>query len=123
MAWVKIDQHFYDHPKWAQAPGDSIALWLASMAWCNRNESIEGFIPENKLQGLVNVRSVRRTVTDLVQREAYHPAEREGLAGYLIHDYPEYQQTAKVRAIAAQRSEAGRAGAKARWARRNGEQP
>ena len=58
MAWVKIDQHFYDHPKWAEAPGDSIALWLAAMAWCNRNNSLDGFIPTAKLHGLVNIRNL-----------------------------------------------------------------
>ena len=115
MAWVKIDQHFYDHPKWAHAPTDSIALWLAALAWCNRNDSTEGFIPAAKLHGLVNVRSVRRTSADLAERAAFHPAEREGLSGFLIHDYVEYQQPDKVRLIAAKRAEAGKRGAKARW--------
>lgn len=115
MAWVRIDQHFYDHPKWANAPGDSIALWIAAMAWCNRNDSLEGFIPAPKLHGLVAVRSVKRTVADLVQRRAFHVAEADGAAGYVIHDYAEFQQPEKVRAISNKRAEAGRRGAAVRW--------
>lgn len=115
MPWVKIDEHFYDHPKWATAPGDSIALWLASMAWCNRNDSTSGFIPAVKLSGLVHIRNVRRTAADLVTRGAYHPHTVDGVHGYLIHDYQQFQQPEKVRAIAAKRSAAGQAGARARW--------
>lgn len=115
MPWVKIDEEFYDHPKWASAPGDSIALWLAAMAWCNRNDSTEGFIPAVKLRGLVNIRNVGKTTIDLTARDAFHPEEREGVHGYLIHDYVEYQQPEKVRQIAAKRAAAGMKGATARW--------
>jgi hypothetical protein len=111
MAWVKIDEKFYDHPKWASAPGDSIALWLASMAWCNRNESREGFIPASKLHGLVNVKNVKKTADDLVNRGAFDVAAE----GFVIHDYAEYQQPDKVQQISAARSENGKKGAAARW--------
>jgi hypothetical protein len=111
MAWVRIDEHFYDHPKWADAPGDSIALWLAAMAWCNRNESIEGYIPARKTRGLVNVRNLKATLVDLVKREAIHV---EG-DGYVIHDYAEFQQPEKVREIARKRARAGAKGAAVRW--------
>jgi hypothetical protein len=110
--WVKIDDQFYDHPRWCDAPGDSIALWVATLAWCNRNDSTEGLIPRTKIGGLIKVRSLRNTVTDLVDRGALDETD----AGYLIHDYAEYQQPEKVRAIAAKRAETGRKGAEARWA-------
>lgn len=111
MAWVRIDEHFYDHPKWADAPGDSIALWLAAMAWCNRNDSVEGYIPKAKTQGLVNVRNLSKTLADLVERGALHVAG----VGYVIHDYAEFQQPEKVKAIAAERSRNGKKGAAVRW--------
>lgn len=111
MAWVKIDDQFYDHPKWADAPGDSIALWLAAMAWCNRNESFDGYIPAVKCGGLVAVRSVKRTCDDLVNRRGFVPHQ----AGFIIHGYAEWQQNEKVKAIREKRSAAGRAGAAARW--------
>jgi hypothetical protein len=112
MPWVKIDEQFYDSEKWADAPGDSIALWLASMAWCNRNNSVAGFIPTVKTQGLVAVRNHRRTLADLCDREAFHQVD----GGFIIHDYTEYQQPEKVKAIAEARSAAGKKGARARWA-------
>lgn len=111
MAWVKIDEHFYDHPKWCDAPGDSIALWLALTAWCNRNDSTTGFIPEAKTRGLLNIKNVPRTLVDLCDRVALHKVP----GGYLIHDYEEYQQPEKVKDIAAKRSAAGRKGAAHRW--------
>lgn len=114
MVWVKIDDHFDEHPKWADAPGDSIALWLAAVAWCNRNDSVEGFIPAFKLHGRVKVRNLKRTTNDLVERGAFHPVRD----GYLIHDYVEYQQPEKVKAIHEKRSAAGRKGAAARWGER-----
>lgn len=112
MPWVKVDEHFYDHPKWADAPGDSIALWLAAMAWCNRNDSTSGFIPDAKTRGLVNVRQLGRTLQDLTQREAFHKVA----GGYVVHDYEEYQQPERVREIAGKRAAAGRKGAAHRWA-------
>lgn len=111
MAWVRIDEEFYDHPRWAEAPGDSIALWLAAMAWCNRNDSIHGFIPAAKTSGLVNVRNVKRTCADLVERGAFEPTA----GGYIIHDYEDYQQPEKVKEIREKKVAAGKAGAKARW--------
>lgn len=111
MVWVKIDDHFDEHPKWSDAPGDSVALWLAAMAWCNRNDSIEGFIPTLKLHGRVHVRNLKRTIADLVARDVFHPVE----GGFLIHDYPEYQQPEKVKEIRGKRAAAGRKGAAVRW--------
>jgi len=114
MAWVRIDEEFYDHPRWAEAPGDSIALWLAAMAWCNRNDSIHGFIPVAKTSGLVSVRNVKRTCADLVDRGAFEPTA----GGYIIHDYEEYQQPEKVKEIREKKVAAGKKGAIARWVKK-----
>lgn len=116
MAWVKIDDRFDEHPKWDNAPGDSIALWVAAMAWCNRNDSHTGYIPHTKTLGLVNVRSHKATIADLLARGVIHAHE----GGYLIHDYEEYQQNEKVKAIRAKRAAAGKLGARARWGDGNG---
>ena len=53
MAWVKIDDHFDEHPKIAQAGPLAVAVWLAGLAYCNRNLT-DGFIPWSKAQGLVS---------------------------------------------------------------------
>lgn len=111
MSWIRIDDHFYDHPKWATADGDSIAMWLAAMAWCNRNESFDGYIPAHKIAGLIKVRNAKATCTDLVKREAL---SRHG-DGFLIRNYAEWQQNEKVKAIREKRAENGKKGAAARW--------
>jgi hypothetical protein len=114
MAWVRIDEHFYDHPKWCDAPGDSIALWVAAMAWCNRNDSTEGFIPATKACRLLSLRRPRVVLEDLCNRGAFHQVAD----GYVIHDYTEYQQPEKVKEIAAKRSASGKKGAAVRWGER-----
>lgn len=111
MSWIRIDDHFYDHPKWATADGDSIAMWLAAMAWCNRNESFDGYIPAHKIAGLIKVRNAKATCADLVKREAL---SRHG-DGFLIRNYAEWQQNEKVKAIREKRAENGKKGAAARW--------
>lgn len=115
MAWVRIDEAFYDSRKWTGAPGDSIGLWVAAMAWCNRNDTREdarqGIVPEFTVKGLINVRSIKATLTDLCAREAFHRVD----GGYLIHDYEEYQQGERVRAIREKKAAAGRKGAAGRW--------
>lgn len=112
MAWVYIDDGFYDHPKWSDAPGDSIALWVAAIAWCNRNNSANGFIPRTKLATLVNVRNLRRTVIDLLDRHGLELADGDG---YHVHDYADWQHTGRRAEIRNARAEAGRKGANRRW--------
>lgn len=111
MAWVLIDDEFYDHPKWRTAPGDSIALWVAAIAWCNRSEQWEGRIPTNKLAGLVNIRNSRRTIVDLEVRQAMH---RDG-DSHVVHDFAEWQRVEKKKAISEARRAAGKKGATGRW--------
>lgn len=111
MAWVLIDDEFYDHPKWRTAPGDSIAMWVAAIAWCNRSEEWSGAIPTHKLGALVNVRNAKATIRDLEQRGALH---RDGDC-HVIHDFAEWQRVEKKKAISEARRAAGRKGAEARW--------
>lgn len=111
MAWVKIDDHFYDDPRWADAPGESIALWLASIAWCNRNDSRDGFIPEHKTRGLLAIKNTPKTCADLVRRGGFI----EVTNGFLIKSYAKYQQPEKVQELHDKRSASGKRGAAARW--------
>lgn len=134
--WVKIDDGFYDHPKFVKAGPLGIAMWATALAWCNRNiEANErqghpaGFVPESVVRRLIDWQGVawRCWSGELVgggeDAEAIAVADwlvkcgifeaTEG--GYLIHDYDEYQQPEKVKDIRAKRAEAGRRGAEARW--------
>jgi hypothetical protein len=44
VTWVRIDDHFDEHPKLAQAGTVCWGIWLAGIAYCNRNLT-DGFIP------------------------------------------------------------------------------
>ena len=44
MPWVKIDDHFDEHPKLARVGPPAWGYWLAGLAYCNRNLT-DGFIP------------------------------------------------------------------------------
>lgn len=52
MTWVRVDDHFDEHPKFARAGPLGIALWLVGLAYCNRNLT-DGFIPWAKAQSLL----------------------------------------------------------------------
>lgn len=112
MPWVILDDGFNDHPKWASAPTDSIAMWVAALAWCNHNERWDGRIPTIRLAGLVNAKNPKRTIADLEQRRAVH---RDG-DHHVIHNFAEWQRVERKKAISEVRRANGRKGAAVRWA-------
>ncbi|WP_220183061.1 hypothetical protein [Sphaerisporangium album] len=112
MAWVRLSDDFYDHPKFDRVGSLGIALFTASLAWCNRNLS-DGFIPRRTAARLLDfedaveaVRNAdRNAVTNgssnddltpaiarivirrLVEARLWHEVE----GGYRVHDYLDYQ--------------------------------
>jgi len=52
MAWVRIDAHVDEHPKLVQGGPLGWAMWMAGLAYCNRNLS-DGFMPWGMGQRLV----------------------------------------------------------------------
>ncbi|AJT67420.1 hypothetical protein T261_5804 [Streptomyces lydicus] len=119
MAWVRISDDFYDHAKFDAAGALGTALWVAGLAWSNRNLS-DGFIPhriarrlldfEDAAEAVQNAErhSDRNAVTDdmgyedlapLLARFAVRRLVAAGLwtetdGGYRIHDYLDYQKSA-----------------------------
>jgi hypothetical protein len=53
MPWVKVDDHFDEHPKMLKVGPIGWALWLAGLAYCNRNLT-DGFIPFTAARSLVS---------------------------------------------------------------------
>lgn len=112
MAWVKIDDRFPEHPK-VLALGDDyehgITLYLRGLCYAASNLT-DGFVPSRF------VRADGDTAERLVEVGLWRIAD----GGFVIHDYLQYQPSKtdaarrreKVRKV---RSEAGRAGAAARW--------
>ena len=121
MPWVRIDDHFDEHPKHALAGPLCWALWLAGLAYCNRNLT-DGFIPWAVARTLVSWnyldppdedgpnkgrnRLVTVSVTCgmsgndvtsemVINRLIYAGLWQECDGGYKIHDYPDYQPSRK----------------------------
>lgn len=124
MGWIRVDDGFYDNPKIMSAGAVGVAVWLASMGWCNRNLT-DGIIPAART-GLVDYGQGYDDSPDpcgrLVEVGLFHP-HGHGCAdcvdppagSYVIHDYLSYQPSrAEVEArrdvIGATRAAAGRAG-------------
>lgn len=114
MAWVKIDDHFDEHPKMANIGLVGMGLWLAGLAYCNRNLT-DGFIPWNVARRLGsldvvedngNVWTLGRTsgmagddltndwIIGLLIDAGLWEEERTDagrITGYRIHDFDDYQ--------------------------------
>lgn len=112
MAWVRLSDDFYDHPKFDKAGVLGIALFAAGLAWCNRNLT-DGFIPRKTASRLLDfedaVQAVRDADRNAVTNVTDNDAQalflardtvaklleaglwREVEGGYEVHDYLEYQ--------------------------------
>ena len=142
MGWVRVDDSFYDNPKFTDITALSIALWIAGLAYCNRNLT-DGRIPESVAGRLVDFDGLAYTVAtvgdlggvmeddcaplaidDLIRVGLWHrnghdcpDCPQPGRRRIYVHDYTRYQFTAdEIRDRASKRSDAGRRGAQARWA-------
>ena len=85
MAWFKVDDHLYSHPKWLSLPKGSRALWVTAGSWCS-GQLLDGFIPAAVLPTLDGT---RRDATELVKVGLW--IETDG--GWEFHDWGEYQPT------------------------------
>lgn len=116
MAWVRISDDFYDHPKFDAAGALGIALWVAGLAWCNRNLT-DGQIPRRVALRLLDYEDAAEAVraadgrngvtnapdnSDVTSSVARFVADRlvksglwvEEETGYRVHDYLDYQKSA-----------------------------
>jgi hypothetical protein len=115
MTWVRIDDHFDEHPKLAEAGVVCWGVWLAALAYCNRNLT-DGFIPWTVARGLgswevldVEMEEGRRRVWEIGRATGMHGEDMDtewvierlvavGLweqvdGGFRVHDYTDYQPT------------------------------
>jgi hypothetical protein len=137
MPWIKVDDHFDEHPKLAKVGPLGIALWMAGLAYCNRNLT-DGFIPWSIAGSLVSwdyldISGPTRLYIgshEAVYEENAVTSEyviallldagvwEEVPDGYRVHDFEDYQPSrAEVEAdrdaLRAARQAAGRCGGQA----------
>ena len=144
MPWVRLSDDFYDHPKFIHAGPLGLGVWISGLAYCNRNLT-DGVISESTARRLCdfdglsyetgrvgNMASFGEDVSPeyvidlLVAARLWHRSGHACLKcpqppvrHLIFHDYLEYQPSAAdVGRKTAERSEAGKKGAAARW---NGE--
>lgn len=111
MPWVRISDDFSDHAKLRALSAPAIAMWLAGIAYANRNLT-DGVIPTRVTAGFINTDGLYEksgrtyqevtpsTVTrQLIVQGLWHDlssncaacAAPAGAHEYVIHDYLEYQ--------------------------------
>ena len=136
MVWVRLDDHFDEHPKFAKAGPLGMALWVAGLAYCNRTAT-DGYIPWSVARTLISweflgpleergrkhwtirVKSGLHTeevspefVVGLLVEAGLWDGTADG--GYVVHDYAKYQPTREQAAEErAQKRAAGQAGGQA----------
>lgn len=88
MAWFKVDDHLYSHPKWLSLSKGSRALWVTAGSWCS-GQLLDGFIPEAVL-GILG--GTRREASELVTVGLW----RDEKGGWRFHDWQNYQPTRKA---------------------------
>lgn len=84
MTWVKLDDHFADHPKVMALGRDRMAglgLWVAAACYCARYLT-DGFVPTQAARNFGSDRILGR----LVEVGLVTPCE----GGYRLHDWLEY---------------------------------
>jgi hypothetical protein len=126
VGWVRVDDDFYDHEKFVDLSFSAMGLWVALLAWSNRNLS-DGVIPQSipRRLGADDIAVKELLEAELLEWQNGKPdgkPDGKSIAPdcYLIHDYHDFQPSsdevaAKRDELAVKRAEAGRKGAERRW--------
>lgn len=108
MAWVRLDDSFYDHHKFDKAGPLGLALWVTGLAYCNRNLT-DGFISRAAARRLIDFEGVAWRCWMGEMSGGGEDAEPDDVAahlvacglwetaegGYMVHDYLDYQPSAE----------------------------
>ena len=100
MGWVRVSDDFADHEKFANVGPLGIAVWLAGLAYCNRNLT-NGRIPRTAANRLLYIEGLGIFTSNYSGEDAQVSdgiAELVGAglwaeqgAHFLVHDYLDYQ--------------------------------
>lgn len=75
MPWVRVDDHFDEHPKMAAVGPVGWGVWLAGLAYCNRNLT-DGFIPYAIAEGIGGSWTIREPVEQGVEENGVRSIRR-----------------------------------------------
>jgi len=94
MAWARIDDNFYDHPKviriWQRNPA-ALGLHVRAIAYCARHLT-DGLIPAAAVESLSPLQRDREEqIAALVDEQAWY--WDEGTETFAIHDFLDYNPT------------------------------
>ena len=127
MGWVRVDDSFYDNDKFYNVTALGVAMFVAALAWSNRNLT-DGFVPERAAQIIVNFEGLAYgredelaspihygdAITELINAGVLEAVD----GGYQIVNYLKFQPSAK--SVLAEREAARERMAKARSKRFGG---
>lgn len=85
MAWFRVDDHLYSHPKWLAASKGARALWTSAGSW-SAGQLLDGYVPESALRILDGT---KREAEDLVRVGLWERAD----AGWRFHGWIDFQPT------------------------------
>lgn len=108
MPWFKVDDQLAFHSKTMLAGNGAMGLWVRAGSWASATLT-DGFIPAHMAHAMGEDDQIQQLLT------AGMWDETDG--GYVFHDWDEFQPSAEQeKRLRKERSEAGKAGARARWA-------
>jgi hypothetical protein len=88
MAWFKVDDGWWSHPKTLQLSPQAIALWVRAGSWSCQHLT-DGFISDSTLT-LFGYKSVASR--DLVEAGFWEKAD----GGFQFHDWADYQEKSEI---------------------------
>lgn len=107
MAWARLDDGFFCHPKvikvWDDEPA-AVGLWVRLISYCSKYET-DGFVPESTVAMLSPKASERSHQVDALIRGAAVVKHEDGfvIQGYLDYNPSRAQITEKREADAARK--------------------
>lgn len=100
MSWVRVSDDFYDHPKFATLSPAAVGLWVATLAYANRNLT-DGVLPARApfaVLGFADATTASAVVEELLAAGLWHEPDHNcdacaepGVRSFVIHDYMDFQ--------------------------------
>ena len=90
MPWFKVDDSFYDHPKFLDVPNAAVGLWTKAGAWCGKHLT-DGVIPATQVKRFKGTSS---QVNALISAGLWIEDRSEsGSKVYRFHDWSRWHAT------------------------------